>query len=39
LAKETKYSEPKFIYWKHTFEILMYSVEEHVRQWYFFAYN
>jgi hypothetical protein len=33
LAKETKYSEPKFIYWKHTFEILMYSVEEHARQW------
>jgi hypothetical protein len=33
LAKETKYSEPKFIYWKHTFEILMYSAEEHARQW------
>jgi hypothetical protein len=33
LAKETKYSEPKFIYWKPTFEILMYSAEEHARQW------
>lgn len=33
LVKGPKYSEPKSINWKHTFEILMYSVEDYVRPW------
>ena len=33
MAKGPKYSEPKSINWKHTFEILMYSVEDYVRPW------
>ena len=33
LAKGPKNSEPKSINWKHTFEILMYSVEDYVTPW------
>jgi len=25
--------EPKSIHWKHSFKILMYSMEDYVRQW------